>query len=227
MRRNVQILAWTFIWSGLFISGYLAWQLFVTDIITRGVQVEAQAELDGLLDDTTVVTEVVEVEQPPVGAPGSVQYIPEAAPPHGEPFAFLRIPAIGVDQVVFAGVDVETLKNGPGHMDGTPVPGQPGNSVISGHRTTYGRPFFDFDLLQTGDRIEVESASGIHVYEVRELVVVNPTDVWVTDPRPGGWLTLTTCNPKFSARERLVVWAEMIAGPNYEYVKLHEAGLLS
>ena len=227
MRRNVQILAWTFIWSGVFISGYLAWQLFVTDIITRGVQVEAQAELDGLLEDATAVTETIDVEQPPVGSPQSVTFTPETAPDRGEPFAFIRIPDIGVDQVVFAGVDVETLKSGPGHMEGTPVPGQPGNAVISGHRTNYGRPFFDFDLLETGDRIDVESASGVHVYEVRELAVVQPTDVWVTDPRPGGWLTLTTCNPKFSAKERLIVWAEMVAGPNYDYVTLHEAGLVS
>jgi sortase A len=227
MRRNVQILAWTFIWSGIFISGYLAWQLFVTDIFTRGVQVEAQAELDGLLEDSTAVTETIDVDQPPLGSPKSVNFTPETAPDRGEPFAFLRIPEIGVDQVVFAGVDVETLKSGPGHMEGTPVPGQPGNAVISGHRTTYGRPFFDFDLLEPGDRIEVESASGIHVYEVRELAIVQPTDVWVTDARPGGWLTLTTCNPKFSAKERLIVSAEMVAGPNYDYITLHKAGLVS
>jgi sortase A len=105
-------------------------------------------------------------------------------------------------------------------MPGTALPGQPGNSVISGHRTTYGRPFYDLDLLSAGDRIEVETAVGVHVYEVRESFVVAPTDVWVTDDRPGGWLTLTTCHPRFSARERLIVTAEMVQGPNLEYVRL-------
>jgi sortase A len=103
-------------------------------------------------------------------------------------------------------------------MPETPLPGQPGNSVVSGHRTTYGRPFFDLDLLVEGDIIEVESTIGTHVYQVRETQVVLPVDVWVIDPRPGAWLTLTTCNPRWSARERLVVFAEMVEGPNLEYV---------
>ena len=64
---------------------------------------------------------------------------------------------------------------------------------------------------------------GTHIYRIREMQVVQPTDVWVTENRPGGWMTLTTCNPKFSARERLVVWAEMVSGPNFEFIQLHEA----
>jgi sortase A len=93
---------------------------------------------------------------------------------------------------------------------------------LSGHRTTYGRPFFDFDLLEVGDEIEMETAIGVHTYAIREIQVVQPTDVWVTDDRPGGWLTLTTCEPKFSARQRLVVFAEMVDGPNLEFIRLHE-----
>lgn len=107
-------------------------------------------------------------------------------------------------------------------MPGTPLPGQPGNSVISGHRTTYGRPFFDFDLLKPGDRIEVETAIGVHVYEVRESFIVEPTDVWVTDDKDGAWLTLTTCNPKYSARERLIITAELVEGPNVSYISVLE-----
>ncbi|MCI0544998.1 MAG: sortase [Actinobacteria bacterium] len=231
MRRRLQILAWTLIWSGVFVSGYLAWQLFGTDILTRGLQADAQTVLEDRLDESPPPSETVDVgegpgELPP-GTPETVAFIPETTPERGDPFAFLRIPAIDLDQVVFAGVDTETLKSGPGHMEGTPVPGQPGNAVISGHRTTYGRPFFNVDRLGPGDLIEVETVAGTHVYEVRELLVVRPTDIWVTDPLPGGWLTLTTCNPKFSARERLVVRAEMVSGPNYDYIRLYEAGLLS
>ncbi len=123
---------------------------------------------------------------------------------------------------MFEGVDPRTLKSGPGHMESSPLPGQPGNAVLSGHRTTYGRPFFDFDLLEIGDEIEVESAIGMHIYVVREIEVVQPTDVWVTNNRAGAWLTMTTCEPKFSARQRLVVWAEMVSGPNMEFAKLHK-----
>ena len=112
------------------------------------------------------------------------------------------------------GVRRRDLKTGAGHMPGTPLPGQPGNAVISGHRTTYGAPFGEFDQIVEGDRIEVDTALGTHVYEVRETLIVKATAVWVTEPRPGAWLTLTTCNPKFSARERLVVFAELVEGPN-------------
>jgi sortase A len=130
----------------------------------------------------------------------------------------MRVPKVGLEAVVFEGVDTEALQKGPGHMPDTAFPGQPGNSVLSGHRTTYGRPFHDFDLLVPGDLIEIETSIGTHVYEVRESFIVAPTDVWVTEPRSGAWLTMTTCNPKYSARERLIVTAELVSGPNAEYV---------
>ena len=232
MRRNIQVFGWTLIWSGIFIFGYLGWQLFGTDLVNAGVQAEAQTELTETLreaqvdlpePDVIVPEEYLDVsDNPPPDLPERVEFHPESAPERGEELAFLRIPKIGVDEVLFEGVDRSTLKSGPGHMEGTPVPGQPGNSVVSGHRTTYGRPFFDFDLLAEGDKIEVETAIGMHTFEVRQIQVVKPTDVWVTDHRPGGWLTLTTCEPKFSARQRLVVWAEMVDGPNLEFIQLHK-----
>ena len=103
-------------------------------------------------------------------------------------------------------------------MASTPLPGQPGNVVFSGHRTTYGAPFHEFDELVPGDIIEVETALGVHAYEVRETIIVRPTEIWVTQQREGAWLTLTTCNPKFSSRERLVIFAELVAGPNFEAI---------
>lgn len=232
MRRKIQVLGWTLIWSGVFIFGYLGWQLFGTGLVNAGVQEAAQENLRSVFDEAAVVPPEVEQIDPEVflggqppqdsGVPELVDFLPEEAPAQGEELAFLRIPKIGVDEVLFEGVDRETLKNGPGHMEGTPIPGQPGNAVVSGHRTTYGSPFFDFDLLEVGDRIEVDTTIGQHVYEIREIIVVRPTDVWVTDDRPGGWLTLTTCNPKFSARERLIVFAEMVSSPNLAFIELHE-----
>ena len=226
------MVGWSLIWSGVFIFGYLGWQLYGTDIVNAGVQAEAAEELEIVFEEApepeveTIPSEefLGEDAAPDEDVPETVELVAEEPVERGESFAFVDIPRIGIeDLVIYSGVDQETLKSGPGHMARTPLPGQAGNAVISGHRTTYGRPFFDFDLLEPGDRIEVETAVGLHVYEVRELRVVMPTDVWVTDPRPGGWLTLTTCNPKFSARERLVVWAEMVEGPNLEYVNLHKA----
>lgn len=230
MRRSIQVLGWTFIWSGLFIFGYLGWQLFGTGLVNAGVQQAAKESLREVFEDgLPPEVEQVDAEDflgPEVPAdpeiPDLVEFHPEDTPGQGEELAFLKIPKIGLEEVLFEGVDPETLKKGPGHMERTPIPGQPGNSVLSGHRTTYGSPFFDFDLLEDGDRIEVESSIGTHIYEIREIIIVEPTDVWVTDTRPGAWLTLTTCNPKFSARQRLVVFAEMVAGPNLAFANLHK-----
>lgn len=230
MRRRIQVFGWTLIWGGIFIFGYLGWQLFGTDLVNSGVQAKAETALSSVIAEAQKDLPDVEQVDPEdylgedatPSVPDPVAFHPEDAPESGEVMAFLRIPKIDVDQVLFEGVDRRTLKSGPGHMEGTPIPGQPGNSVLSGHRTTYGRPFFDFDRLTVGDLIEVETKIGVHSYAVREILVVHPTDVWVTDERPGAWLTLTTCNPKFSARQRLIVFAEMVSGPNLEFAELHK-----
>ena len=225
LRRRVQIAGWALIWSGVLVGGYVGWQLFGTDILNSRVQAEAAEDLEREVAEGNAIEEEFDSEdlaggEVPPGIPDRVSLVSEPDPVHCEPVAFMRIPRIDVESVVFEGDERPILNKGPGHMPGKPLPGQPGNAVISGHRTTYGRPFFDLDALEPGDTIEVESVAGTHVYEVRETVVVKPNGVWVTDPRPGAWLTLITCNPRFSARERLVVFAEMVSGPNYDYVRV-------
>ncbi len=214
MRRNVQILGWTLIWSGIFLFGYLGWQLYGTDLLNARVQTEAMTTFERRMANVGTPA-VEEIEEEGV----VVEHVLEDVPGDGVGFALLRVPKVGLEAVVFEGVTKPTLAKGPGHMPGTALPGQPGNAVISGHRTTYGRPFHDFDLLVPGDRVEVDTGIGTHVYEVRESFIVAPTDVWVTDSRPGAWLTFTTCNPKYSATERLIVTAELVAGPNAEYAQ--------
>ena len=224
MKRIVRIVAWTMVWSGGMTLGLVGYQLFVTDLINESVQAEAREDLvDELEFRREELAAPILVEEPPQSTVATdqiepVAYYPEQVEDEGVPFAELRIPDIGLDAVLFEGVTPASLRNGPGHMPWTPLPGQPGNAVISGHRTTYGAPFFDLDVLEPGDEIEVDTVIGSHTYTVRETVIVTPTDVWVTDPRPGAWLTLTTCHPKLSARERLIVFAELTAGPNLAYV---------
>jgi len=232
MRRWVQILGWTLVWSGLFGIGFVGWQVLGTDVANGRVQAAAGIQLEQSFVETRQdLPEVEEVSVSPVeevsvadAAPERrgevVEYYAEDQPEEDTQFAFLSIPSIDLEAVVFEGVTVETLRKGPGHMPWTPLPGQAGNAVISGHRTTYGRPFFNLDQLEPGDRIEIETAIGVHVYVVRDSFVVKPTDVWVTDDREGSWLTMTTCNPKFSARERLIITAELVEGPNVAYIGL-------
>jgi len=135
---------------------------------------------------------------------------PPPPPSDGDAVARLRIPKVGLDKVVVEGVSTGSLKNGPGHYPGTPLPGQTGNSAIAGHRTTYGAPFYNFDELAENDLIYVTTEQGSFQYRVVETLVVSPDDVWVLDPTTDNRLTLTTCHPRFSARERLIVIAELI-----------------
>jgi sortase A len=220
-QRRVRILGWTLIWGSALIFGFLGWQLFVTDLFNSRVQAAAAVNLDMNIERARANP----IPSEEFGVPNSqstVDFHPEDVPEEGAELARLRIPRLGLAVVVFEGVSRDTLAMGPGHIPGTPLPGQPGNAVISGHRTTHGRPFFDLDQLSEGDHIDVETAIGTSVYEVRKSFVVQPTDVWVTDDVVGGWLTLTTCNPKFSARQRLIISAELVEGPNLDYVRLLE-----
>jgi len=132
---------------------------------------------------------------------------------NGDALARIEIPAIGVNDIVVAGVDTGDLKKGPGHFPDTPLPGQLGNAAIAGHRTTYGSPFFDVDDLVPGDEIRLTTLSGVFVYRVTGLQIVQPSNyevVSTTDSTRAN-LTLTSCHPKFTARERIVVFSELDA----------------
>lgn len=139
--------------------------------------------------------------------------VAEEKPNLGQGVALIKIPKIGLDAVVVEGVGVEDLKKGPGHYPGTAMPGQIGNMVISGHRTTYGAPFNRLDELKLGDEILVYDASGPNKYLVSESKIVLPTAVEVLDQTSDARLTLTTCNPKFSARQRLIIVAQLQGTP--------------
>ncbi|MGI9666854.1 MAG: sortase [Acidimicrobiia bacterium] len=233
--KTVRFAGWSLIWAGLFLLGFVGHQLFVTTWFAQqnnvALEEEAQVYFDAAkiqeveyLDPLSPSEVDEDATDPATGEPvdpATDEPVPtllvEAPPPQGQPFAIIRIPTIDRLQegwTVVEGVRRADLRNGAGHMPTTPLPGQPGNSVISGHRTTYGAPFHELDQLSEGDLIEVETALGVHTYAVRESIIVKPTEIWVTGDRPGAWLTLTTCHPKFSSRQRLIVFAELVDGPN-------------
>ncbi|MGA9597679.1 MAG: class E sortase [Acidimicrobiia bacterium] len=236
--RVIHGLGWTLIYLGVLTLGFVVHELVITTWFAQQAQPELTAErlaqwaqtdiTDMVVVPTTTANQGNE-NTTGTGAPGdeggSAQPVilkVESEPELGTAFAVIRIPKLerlrdGWN--VVEGVRVVDLRNGAGHMPGTAMPGQPGNAVISGHRTTYGQPFHELNELDPGDRIEVETAIGTSVYEVREIHIVAPTDLWVTEPRQGAWLTLTTCHPKFSARQRYVVVAELVYGPNYDAIQ--------
>lgn len=130
----------------------------------------------------------------------------------GDALTRLIIPKTGVDVVVVEGTSPSALRAGAGHYVATPLPGEEGNVAIAGHRTTYGRPFHDNDKLRKGDVIILETPIGRHVYRmVRDPYVVDKADWTPIRNTPGRrTLTLTTCHPKGSAAQRLIVKAELV-----------------
>jgi sortase A len=127
----------------------------------------------------------------------------------GSAFARITIPRIKIDDIVVEGVDQEQLALGPGHMEETAWPGEFGNMVVSGHRVTHSRPFFRLDELKVGDPIIIYTKSQKFTYHVIEKKVVKPTNLNVIKPTRNRILTLTTCNPPYSAKTRLIIHAKM------------------
>ena len=121
-------------------------------------------------------------------------------------FGKLEIPNINVNQFVVSGTDELSLQFGPGHYIGTKLPGSGGNVGIAGHRTTYGAPFSRLDQVSIGDEIYLTVGLNKYYYVVDDIEVVDAnTGDYVLFNRGDDRLTLTTCHPRYSARQRLVV----------------------
>jgi sortase A len=126
----------------------------------------------------------------------------------GDSLTRVRIPAIDVDVVVVEGITPSALRAGAGHYPQTPLPCESGNVAIAGHRTTYGKPFGNVDRLKAGDTIELTTPIGGCVYQLSKApFVVDPSDISVIDPTADRTVTLTTCHPRGSAAQRLIVRA--------------------
>lgn len=189
-----------FISVGLLVLSFLAYQLWGTNAVTGKSQQALAADLRQSWE---------------ISSSGAPQDAPSAAnpPETGAGIAMIQIPKVGVDSVVVEGVDDKTLKKGPGHYPDTAFPGEAGNVVISGHRTTYGAPFYRLDELSPGDEIILKDARGAYTYKVTEKKIVAPTDLSVVVPSTDARLTLTTCHPRFSAKQRLIIVAALQGPP--------------
>ena len=199
--RVASILGWVQ-FTGILICLFALWQLWGTGIAQAHAQDSAKpvfaAEIAAAGPRPAVPTLIPASANVPVPAEGTV-------------VARLQIPKIGVDQYVVEGTAEGDLAKGPGHYDGTAMPGQAGNVAIAGHRTTYGAPFYDLNELVPGDEIVLTTDTGIvlHYVESQVPVPVSPTDVAVLGSFNDNRLTLTTCNPRYSASQRLVAVATL------------------
>lgn len=208
---------------GLLMFGFVAYQLWGTGLQTAQAQNRLDDDWADQLASTTTTIEVsTTTSTPDTTLPGdtttstsSTVPVAPTSPPveSGTVVAHLIIPAIGLDWKVVEGVSPNDLKDGPGHFRETVMPGQLGNSVLAGHRTTYGAPFFDLDKLKPGDLITVETLVGTYVYEVTGSEVVGPNDyalvVPTVDPTVAT-LTLSTCHPVYTAKQRLIIRSALV-----------------
>jgi sortase A len=209
VRRAAAALGRTLITVGILILLFAAYQLWGTGIYTSQQQSNLRTQFQSALRRAhatpVTTTTTTPATRTPVTAP------PTPALAEGGPVARIQIPKIGVDDIVVNGIAVDDLRKGPGHYPATPFPGQRGNASIAGHRTTYGAPFGNLDQLSSGDTIDLQTVQGSFMYRVYQQLTVDPGNVAVLDPDPArpATLTLTTCNPKYSASQRLVVKAEL------------------
>jgi sortase A len=188
--------------SGVIVLLFVLFQIFGTSYIQKQHQTTLRNSFEQQL-------KLVPTTAPTANAGPPVTTGPQPAPGLGQPIAILEIPAIKVNQVVIQGTTTSQLQYGPGHYTTTPLPGQAGNVGIAGHRTTWGHPFYNLNALKAGDKIILSTTYGTFTYSMTTSQIVEPTAVEVLNPTLVPTLTLTTCNPRYSAAQRLVVQATL------------------
>lgn len=199
---------------GVLVLGFVGWQLTLADTIMGGQQQQAaQAYASSLHPAAPDAPAAVPLrtDEPPA----------DAVPADREAFGVMYIPALGnLERTIGQGTSravLDSLDLGLAHYADSAMPGQVGNMAIAGHRNGQGGPFTHLDELRVGDRIYVQTATGWFVYEFRNSEYVEPTAVGVVAPVPqtsepatDRLLTLTTCNPEWSAEGRLIAYASFV-----------------
>lgn len=223
-RKAMRGVGQTLITLGVVVLLFIVYEAFITDIFTAQKQEQLSEDLQKEWKDSPTVGQETNFADVPVG----------------DAFAVMRVPAFGADyaQVVVQGTTNEALEKGPGHYSDTAGPGEVGNFSIAGHRVGKGSPFLNLDRLKPGDPIVFETQANWYVYRVignkdsgdytdpafggiKGQFVTNPEDYAVIAPVPGDesatptqrLLTLTTCHPKFSAAERMIIHAYLDGEP--------------
>jgi sortase A len=218
--RILPVLGKFLISVGVGVLLFVAWTLWGTGIATRQQQHRLSDEFDHLPRIHVAVNAKVGHQGPPAS------YDPKP----GEPVFRIKIPKIqlndGKGYMVVEGVDTDDLSLGPGHYPHCRPgftsenlctkapevwPGQNGRVIVSGHRTTHLAPFYDLEQVQPGNHIILETRWGDFTYIVTKQKIVLPTDIGIADPLASKVpeIVLTTCNPRFSASQRLVVFARL------------------
>lgn len=201
---------------GVLLGLFVVWQLWWTDVVADREQAELVRDL-GWVAPTTPPAEPEPTEPPDPRRYDQAPVIAE--PPVATTFAVLRVPRWGSDYLrpISQGTSKADVLDvlGIGHYEGSAMPGAVGNFAVAGHRVTYGKPFNRIEELAVDDPLVVQTPDTWYVYRVTNAEVVSPAQTEVLAPVPGqpgvvpteAQMTLTTCHPMYSARERYVVHA--------------------
>lgn len=188
--RTQRLLRWS--QRLLFVTGILALGYVVFTLLDASLyQVSAKRSLESQIQ---LEKEPHEVQPKPAIKPGDV-------------LGQLDIPRLGLSVAVLQGTGSRMLRLGTGHIEGTALPGEAGNSGIVGHRDTFFRGLKD---IRKRDEIQFQTPTGLFRYEVDWVKVVAPDDLSVLAPSTESELTLVTCYPFYlvgPAPKRFVVRA--------------------
>jgi sortase A len=196
--------------AGLGLLGYVAWQFWGTNWVSKQQQREITNELQ---------------QDWSAGQGKKPKFVP-----HGQASALIRIPKFGKKYVVpvLEGVSPGVLAKGYGHFEDTADPGQVGNYALAAHRVTHGEPLRNMPDLRPGDKVIVETADATYTYELDtnpNALVIPFTQTWVLDPVPhnpkkGGpepqqvqgqrLITLTTCSEIFHTDNRMIAFGHLV-----------------
>ncbi|WP_308113875.1 class E sortase [Arthrobacter sp. ISL-30] len=231
--KVIQVLGELLITAGVILLLFVAWQLWWTNVEADARQNQVIKEF---ADD--FVAPLEPSPAPPVAAePQDYGPAPVAsAPGHGGTIGIIYIPRFGPDYTrpLIQGTTPDIIDSlGLGHYTQTAMPGAAGNFAVAGHRQTHGAVLDNIHLLVPGDRIYIQTKDGYYTYVFRNNQIVLPsrTDVLLPVPtQPGAapsesYLTMTSCNPRFGAQERIIAysllerWQPLSAGPPSEIAK--------
>ncbi|MDE0803423.1 MAG: class E sortase [Acidimicrobiales bacterium] len=187
-------------------SGYVGDE---AEVATAAVALASTAEV--VETDLDPLANIVFDIQQPTSVDPSIE-LPQPEPSPSDPYAptpvqvhgTLEIPAIGLSQPLQEGVTLTAINRGPSHWPGTAMPGEPGNVVVAGHRTTYTKPFWALNELERGDELIFTVDGERTVYVLDRIEIVHPTDIHIIEQKHERTATLFACHPRGSARQRIV-----------------------
>lgn len=229
----VQVVGELLITLGVIAVLFVAWQLWWTNVeadAAQGAAVKQFVQQHQAPVTNEPAATATAAATAPGGTTGTAAVPVGKAPGHGEAIGVIYVPRFGADysRPIIEGTSQDVLDTlGLGHYAGTAMPGALGNFVVAGHRQTHGAVLDNIHTLVPGDKIYVQTADGFYTYVFRnqEIVLPDRTDVLAPVPtRPGAVpeqrvLTMTSCNPRFGAQERIIAfsvfdsWQPLSAGP--------------